>query len=149
VALIEPPLYWLLHSLGLVGRSLWITCATGGLTLVACLAGIPHGATGIALAYSVVMSLWLVPCLAWCVHGTPVRLGDLYRTIWCPLLGSAVATAAAYVMVRGIAEPLERLLLGGVLMLGVYAVLVWFVFRQRDLYLGLAKDLRLMSKVSG
>ena len=78
-----------------------------------------------------------------------MRLSDLFRTIWCPLLGSAVASAVAFVMVHDIAEPLGRLLLGGVLMCCVYVVLVWFIFRQRDLYLGLAKDLRLMSRVSG
>jgi PST family polysaccharide transporter len=91
VSLIEPPLYWLLHSLGLVGRSLRITCVTGGLTLIACIAGVPHGGTGIASAYSIVMALWLVPCLAWCVRGTPVRLGDLLRLTGSRVLGSVVA----------------------------------------------------------
>ena len=54
-----------------------------------------HGATGIASAYSIALSIWLVPCLAWCVHGTPVRLSELLHTIWRPLLGSAIATAVA------------------------------------------------------
>jgi PST family polysaccharide transporter len=149
VALIEPPLYWLLHSLGLVGRSLRITCATGSLTLVACLIGVPHGGPGIAAAYSIVMSLWLVPCLAWCVHGTPVRLSDLLRAIWSPLLGSAVASTVAYLAVRDITQPLERLLLGGVLAACAHVAIVWFVFRQRDFYLSLAKDMRLISRGSG
>jgi O-antigen/teichoic acid export membrane protein len=145
VALIEPPMYWLLHSLGMVGRSLRITCATGGLTLVACIAGLPHGATGIASAYSIVLSLWLVPCLAWCVHGTPVRLSDLFHTTWGPLLGSAVASAVAFVAVSDFSQPLVRLLLGGALMCCGYFAIVWFIFRQRDFYLGLVKDLRLIS----
>ena len=142
VALIEPPLYWLLHSLGMVGRSLRITCAFFGVTLIACVAGIPHGATGIASAYSIALLLWLVPCLAWCVHGTPVRLSDLFHTSWGPLLGSAVASAVAFVAVNNFSQPLVRLLLGGVLMCCAYFAIVWFIFRQRDFYLGLVKDLR-------
>jgi O-antigen/teichoic acid export membrane protein len=145
LTLVEGPTFWLLHSLGMVGRSLRITCAYTGVTLVACIAGIPHGATGIASAYSIALSLWLVPCLAWCVHGTPVRLSDLLHTTWGPLLGSAVASAVAFVTVNDFSQPLVRLLLGGVLMCCGYFAIVWFVFRQRDFYLGLVKDLRLIS----
>jgi O-antigen/teichoic acid export membrane protein len=145
LTVIEGPTFWLLHSLGMVGRSLRITCALTGVTLVACIAGIPHGATGIASAYSIALSLWLVPCLAWCVHGTPVRLSDLLHTTWGPLLGSAVASAVAFVTVNNFSQPLERLLLGGVLMCCGYFAIVWFIFRQGDFYLGLVKDLRLIS----
>ena len=146
LALIEAPTYWLLHSLGILGRSLRITCAFAGVILVACIAGIPHGATGIAAAYSIAMLLWLVPCLAWCVHGTPVRLSDLLHTTWRPLLGSAVASAVASVAVNNFSQPLVRLLLGGVIMCCGYFAIVWFIFRQRDFYLGLVKDLRLISR---
>jgi PST family polysaccharide transporter len=147
-ALIDPPVFWVLHSLGIVGRSLRITCATTAVTLVACLAGVPHGATGIASAYSIALLLWLVPCLAWCVHGTPVRLRDLLDTIWGPLLGSVVASAVAFVTVNELSQPLVRLLLGGALMCCTYFAIVWFIFRQRDFYLGLVKDLRLISGAS-
>jgi O-antigen/teichoic acid export membrane protein len=143
VALIEPPIYWLLHSLGMVGRSLRITCATGGLTLVACIAGVTHGGTGIAFAYSIVMSLWLVPCLAWCVHGTPVRLNDLLHATGGPLVGSVVASVIAFVTVNDLSQPLVRLVLGGVLMCCGYVAILWFVFGRKDFYGGLAKDLRL------
>jgi O-antigen/teichoic acid export membrane protein len=143
---IEGPTFWLLHSLGMVGRSLRITCAFTGVTLVACIAGIPQGATGIASAYSIALSLWLVPCLAWCVHGTPVHLSDLLQTTWRPLLGSAVASVVAFVAVNNFSQPIIRLLLGGVLMSCGYFAIVWFIFRQRDFYLGLVKDLRLISR---
>ena len=115
------------------------------MTLIACVAGIPYGATGIASAYSIALLLWLVPCLAWCVHGTPVRLSDLLHTTWGPLLGSAVASAVAFVAVNNFSQPLVRLVLGGVLMCCAYFAIVWFIFRQRDFYLGLVKDLRLIS----
>jgi O-antigen/teichoic acid export membrane protein len=146
VALTEPPNFWVLHSLGMVGRSLRVTCALAVVIVVACTAGIPHGATGVATALSIVMSLWLVPCLAWCVHGTPVRLGDVLRTAWGPLLGSVVASAVAFVAVNHFSQPLVRLLLGGVLMCCGYFAIMWFIFRQRDFYRGLVKDLGLISR---
>jgi PST family polysaccharide transporter len=146
VALTEPPNFWILHSLGMVGRSLRITCALTGVVLVACIAGVPHGATGIASAYSIGMMLWLLPCLAWSVHGTPVRLSDLLRTAWGPLLGSLVASAVAFVAVSSFSQPLVRLMLGGVLTCCGYFAIVWFIFRQRDFYRGLVKDLRLISR---
>jgi O-antigen/teichoic acid export membrane protein len=146
LAAIEGPTFWLLHSLGMVGRSLRITCVTTGMTLVACIAGISHGATGIAAAYSIAMVLWMLPCLAWCVHGTPVRLRDLLQTTWGPLLAGVIASAVAFVTVNHFSEPLVRLVLGGALMCCGYFVIVWFIFRQRDFYLGLVKDMRLISR---
>jgi PST family polysaccharide transporter len=143
-ALLDGPTFWLLHSLGLVGRSLRITCTSTGLILVACIAGIPHGATGIAAACSIALSLWLVPCLAWCAHGTPVRLRDLLLTSGGPLVASVVASAVAFVAVNELSQPLLRLMLGGVVMCCGYLAIMCFVFRQRDFYLSLVKDLRLI-----
>lgn len=148
LTLIEGPTFWLLHSLGLAGRAVWITCGITGVILLACVVGLPHGATGLAAAYSVALSLWLVPHLAWCVHGTPVRLGDLVRTIWCPIVSSALASGMAYVLVQGIAQPLVRLATGAALMSIGYLAVVWFVFRQRDLYVWLLKELALVSRRS-
>jgi PST family polysaccharide transporter len=145
-ALLDGPTFWLLHSLGMVGRSLRITCVSTGLILVACIAGVPHGAPGIAAACSIALSLWLVPCFAWCVHGTPVRLSDLLHTTWRPLLGSAVASGVAFVAVNNFSQPLVRLSLGGALMCCGYFAIVWFIFRQRDFYFGLVKDLRLIAR---
>jgi O-antigen/teichoic acid export membrane protein len=145
VALTEPPIYWVLHALGMVGRSLRITCATGGLILVACIAGVPHGGPGIAFAYSTVMVLWLVPCLAWSVHRTPVHLGDVLQAAWSRLVSSAVAAVVAVAAVHSLSQPLPRLLVGGVLMFCTYFAILCIVFRQWDFYRGLAKDLRLLS----
>ena len=146
VALVEPPIYWVLHALGMVGRSLRITCATGCLILVACLAGVPRGGPGIAFAYSTVMVLWLVPCLAWSVHRTPVHLRDLLRAGWSPLVASVLGSMIAVLAVHGFSGALARLLVGGVLMFGVYFAILCVVFRRWDFYRGLVKDLRLLSR---
>jgi PST family polysaccharide transporter len=146
ITLIQGPTYWLLHSLGLVWRSLRVTCVYAGVILVACVVGIPSGATGVAMAYSIGLSLWLLPHLAWCVWRTPVSLGDLLRTTSFPLLASAAASALAFATVNGVGQPLSRLVLGGALAGAVYLAMVGVSTRQRAFYLGLAKDLRPTSR---
>lgn len=146
LVLIEGPTYWLLHSLGLGARSLWVTVAFSCVLLVACVVGVPYGAAGIALATSIALVLWLVPHLVWCVRGTPIRLNDLLQTAWRPLLGSMIASLISFIAVHSVAQPLGRLVLGGILMCCMHLAISWFVFRQKDFYLSLARDLRLILK---
>lgn len=148
LVLIEGPTYWLLHSLGLAARSLWITLAFSCVMLVACVVGVPYGAAGIALATSIALVLWLVPHLGWCVRGTPVHLSDLLQTAWRPLLGGILASSVSFVAVHNVSQPLGRLVLGGILMCCTYLAIAWFVFRQKDFYLSLARDLRLIFRAS-
>jgi len=148
LTLIEGPTYWLLHSLGLATRSLQTTVAFTVVILVGCIVGVPYGATGVAAGYSIALVAWLIPQLWWCVHGTPLRLNDLLQTAWPPLLGGLVASLASFFLVSNIASPLGRVMLGGVLMCAMYFAILWFVFRQREFYIGLAKDLRLISRTS-
>ena len=148
LTLIEGPLYWLLHSLGLAARSLQTTVAFTLVIFAGCIIGVPYGATGVAAGYSFALVVWLIPQLWWCVRGTPIQLNDLLQAAWPPFLGSVVASLASFILVSDVASPLGRVMLGGVLMCGVYFAIIWFVFRQREFYLGLAKDLRLISRMS-
>jgi PST family polysaccharide transporter len=146
VTLIQGPTYWLLHSLGSVGRSLQITCVYTAVIVVSCSLGVSHGATGVAAGYSLGLTLWVLPHLLWCVKGTPVSVGDLLGTLWCPLLGSAAASAVAWAGVRHLDQPLTRVVLGGAIVGCVYAGVLAMLPRQRDFYLGLSRDLRLMRR---
>ena len=56
-----------------------------------------HGATGIALAYAVVMNLALVPGYAFATHRTPVGLWDVMKVI-LPMSGAGAIAALAGVM---------------------------------------------------
>ena len=42
--------------------------------------GLPYGPKGVAVAYSTMMLLWLVPVSAWSVHGTAVSFKDVVST---------------------------------------------------------------------
>ena len=139
------PLSWLLFSLGLVGRSLKVAMVLAPLVISGYLIGLPYGPKGVALAYSTVMALWVVPHIAWCVHGTPVSLRDIGRVLRGPLLSGLVAGMAAFALQSfygQLLSPLIRLLLGGTIFLSVYVSVLLFIMGQRLFYLDLVKGLR-------
>jgi len=138
------PMGWLISSLGLVRRSLKIALVFSPLMILGCLMGLPYGVTGVAFAYSVVMVLWVVPHVAWCVHGTAISLRDVAATVFRPLASGVVAGAAGYaahLMCGDLLPPLLRLVLeSGVLVVTFFAVLV-FVAGQKALYVDLLRGL--------
>src|SRR6267143_3113007 len=90
------PLWWLLFSIGLAGRSLKIALILAPLVIAAYVMGLPYGPTGVALAYSSVMTLCAVPLIAWGINGTMVSLRDLLQAASRPFLSAIVAAACAF-----------------------------------------------------
>lgn len=139
------PLGWLLYSLGMVGRSLKIALVFAPLVIVGYVVGLPYGPKGVAFAYSAAMLLWVIPHIAWCVHGTMVSLRDVLVAVSRPLASGIVAGGIAFgvqVFWAGWASPLPRLALEGTLVLVTYLALLWFVAGQKPLYLDLLRTLR-------
>ncbi len=139
------PLAWLLLSIGRQGRSLKIGLVIAPLIMTAYVIGLPHGPTGVAIAYSVAMSLWLIPHIVWCLHGTTISLWDLLLAIGRPLLSGAVAGAVALVIeiyMGPSTSSLLRLLVGGGVMLAVYVCMLLLVLGQLRFYLDLFEGLR-------
>jgi len=139
------PLSWLLLSVGLQGRSLKLGLVIAPLVSVAYLVGLPFGPHGVAFAYSAAMTLWLVPHVMWCLHGTVISVYDLLLAAGRPLLAGAFAALAAATFAAQVAHqslPVMRLALGGVVMLGLYAWFLLVVMKQRSFYLDLLKGFR-------
>jgi PST family polysaccharide transporter len=139
------PLGWLLQSSGLQERSLKVALALCPVVICSYLIGIPYGPTGVALAYSIAMTLWLVPHILWCLHETPITPGDLLSAIGRPLLAGTAAALAA-LLVRHLAADVPsaflRLALTGTTMAGVYVTMLFFVMGQKDLYVELLRGLK-------
>jgi O-antigen/teichoic acid export membrane protein len=139
------PIGWLIFSLGLVRRSVKIALVFAPIMILGCVLGLPHGATGVAFAYSAVMVLWVVPHVAWCVHGTVISPRDVAAAVIQPLACGVMAGAVGYAvrLVCGdYLSPLPRLVLeSGTLAVTFFAVLV-FVAGQKALYVDLLRGLR-------
>jgi PST family polysaccharide transporter len=143
-ALINPT-FWLLFALGRLRRSLRMAMVMGPLVIVAYVLGLPYGPRGVALAYSVALAAWALPHIAWCVHGTPVPLGDVMRTVSRPLLSGIVAAAVglAFQATRPAAlSPVATLAAGGVLVTGAYLWMLLYAAGQKAFFLELCRGLR-------
>ena len=138
------PLGWLLLSVGLQGRSLRVAMVIAPIVIVSYLIGLPYGPAGVAFAYSAGMTLWLIPHVLWCLHGTVVSPKDLFVATIRPVLGGLAAAALAWVVVQGIGQfssPIVRLLFAGGVMMIAYAGILLFLLGQMKFYSDLCRTL--------
>lgn len=139
------PLGWVMFALGMVGRSLKIALVLAPVVITGYVAGLHYGPKGVAFGFSAMLTLWLVPHIAWCVHGTPVSFWDVARTVGRPLISSVVAAGAAVMVQFFLGQalsPLLRLLLGTTVLLAVYLAMLIYAMGQKEFYWGLLRDLR-------
>ncbi|RUX62327.1 lipopolysaccharide biosynthesis protein [Mesorhizobium sp. M7A.F.Ca.US.014.04.1.1] len=131
------PTYWLLISTGKQKRSLYLAFAIAPLVITSYCAGISFGPEGVALSYSTALVLWLYPHLVWSLHGTPVSVGDLLRTIMRPWMAGIVASVGALAVQRYLGPEvpsLLRLAAGGLVLMSIYAFVLLFVLGQLKLF---------------
>lgn len=144
------PLGWLICSIGLVGRALKIALAMAPLIITGYVIGLPYGPEGVAMAYSAVMVLWVIPHIAWCVHGTAVSLWDVLLTASKPLASALVGGALAFGVRAAwgyLLSPFPRLMLESTVLLVTFLVVLLFVAGQKSMYLDLLRVLRRRSSV--
>lgn len=144
------PLAWLTFSLGMVARNLKVVLVLAPLVIVGYASGLRYGPKGVAFGYSAVMTLWAIPHIAWCVHGTVISLRDILRTASRPFVSGIVAAAFAFGVQFFFGHslpPLLRLLLGGSVLLSVYVGMLFYVMGQKTIYWDLLQGLRRRSAV--
>lgn len=138
------PFSWLLFSMGWVKRSLRIALVIAPLAITAYLIGLPYGPKGVALAYSTAMTLWLIPHILWCIHGTNISFQDILGVVKRPVISACVAAAIAYSVqsVYGQAlSPLLRLVASCGILFGLYALMLLYVMGQKSFYVDLVRNL--------
>lgn len=142
---IANPLSWLVTSLGMVRRALKMALVIAPVLILAYLIGLPYGPQGVALAYSLTMLLWVVPVIAWSVHGTLISLRDVLLVVSRPLASSIVAAVPAFA-VRSLygqsLSALSRLVLETGVLLVTFLGMLLFATGQKSLYLDLLRGLR-------
>lgn len=144
------PLAWLTFSLGMVGRNLKLVLVLALLVIAGYAMGLPYGPKGVAFGYSAAMTLWAVPHIAWCVHGTVVSLRDILLASSRPLVSGIVAAAIAWgvqFICGQSLSPLPRLILGATVLLGAYVGMLFYVMGQKTVYVNLLQGLSRRSSV--
>jgi hypothetical protein len=125
-------------------RSLKIGLAIAPLVIAAYLVGLPYGPKGVAIGYSAMMTLLIIPVIAWCKHGTVITSRDIWRAVRPPLLSGLVATAFTLGVLLFIFHgfsPVPRLILGAGAMLGSYLGMLLIVMKQKAFYLDLVQEI--------
>ena len=142
-AIINPP-GWLLVALGMIPRSLKIALVLAPIVITGCVIGLPYGATGVALGYSIAMVAWAVPHLVWCFHGTGISFREITLAIARPTVsGLAGATVAlgALALFDGLSA-VVTLFVGTAIFMAVYLGVLLFVMKQNAFYLDIIRTLR-------
>jgi len=139
------PLSWLLFSIGKVGRSLKVALVLAPLVIGGYVLGLPYGPRGVAFGYSAVLILWVIPHIAWCVHGTAISLRDILMAVARPLVSGIIAAGVALGLLHFCSRllgPLPRLALGCSVLAGAYVLILLYVMGEKKFYLDLFRGLR-------
>jgi len=126
-------------------RSLNIAFVLAPLVIAGYVLGLPYGPNGVALGYSAVLTLWVIPHIAWCVRDTVISVRDILLAVSRPLISGVVAAASAFGLQFAYSQmisPLPRLLLGITILFGVYAAMLLYVMGQKTVYLSLLQGFR-------
>jgi O-antigen/teichoic acid export membrane protein len=138
------PLSWLLFSSGRVGRSMKMAIVIAPVVILGYVVGLPYGPEGVALGYSVAMSLLTFPMIAWAIQDTPISLRSILEAAKAPFLSaivSAIPSAGVYLACSQL-SPLTRLLCSGTVLLLAYLIMLLFVTGQKQFYAELLRDLQ-------
>ncbi|PYT57952.1 MAG: lipopolysaccharide biosynthesis protein [Acidobacteria bacterium] len=144
------PLAWLIFSLGMVGRNLRIVAVLAPLVIAGYAIGLPYGPKGVAIGYSAMMTLWALPHIAWCVHGTGISLRDILLTATRPMVSGIVAAMIAFGVQLLLTQSwphLARLVVGVTVLLSAYVGVLFYVMGQKAVYWDLFQGLRGSSPV--
>ena len=135
------PLGWLVYALGRAGRGVRMALTLAPVLIGGYAIGVTQGPNGVAFAYSLVMTLWIVPGIAWAVRDTALSTGDVLRTAAKPLASGIAAGLVAFgvsQLLTGL-TPLVRLFGETTVLLIVYGGLLLFVAGEKATYLALAR----------
>jgi O-antigen/teichoic acid export membrane protein len=138
------PLSWLVLSTGRIGRLLSMSAATTPLVILGIVLGLSHGPKGVALGYSLAMSLLVIPIAAWSKLGTGITWADLWGAAKPPFLSGLLAGAAGLFVkltLGGRLAPILYLMVGSGLVWGIYAWVLLIVMRQKHMYMDVLSHL--------
>jgi O-antigen/teichoic acid export membrane protein len=134
----------LLNALGRIKQSLRNAFLITPVVILGYVLGLPYGPLGVAAGFSLAMLAVSAPVILLAIKGSPVSPGDIWLAIRPPLYSVLVAAGAALLIsipASHIPHAFFRLLLINGVLFGVYAGMLVFVMRQKELYLSMLKGL--------
>lgn len=138
---------WVLISIGRVKRYRTIGVVSAPILVLGFAAGLEYGPNGVAIAYSIVMCLMLIPTWIWVFHKTEIHWFAPFRAL-IPVFTSTLAGAIAAIVMRSVTsfENFHSLFIGATLFLVVYATVYLLAFRKYETVRSLAQEHLFRSK---
>ncbi len=135
---------WAYTSLGHVKRALRVSVISTPILLVMFMLGIRWEAQGVAAALSIHSVLVAIPVIAICYKGTFLKMSDLAKAVWRPILGSVSAGLAAWSlpMLLAIQPSVIPLLIVRMVLFTVVWFGFWYALPSGRLHLRSIIDLR-------
>jgi O-antigen/teichoic acid export membrane protein len=138
------PLGWLLNAIGNVKRGLNVALVNTPLMIAAYFAGLPYGPTGVAVAFSAMRIITLIPRAIWIIHGTVVSLRDFLLSVGRPMLCAMVASLpgiGVQFLYHATLPHIARLAISLLVFGAVYAWMLLVVLGERQFYFNLIRDI--------
>jgi PST family polysaccharide transporter len=145
IALVNP-FGWLLFANGRVARSLKIALLIAPVTILAYSLGLGSGPVGVATGFSTAMVILVVPIILWSKLNTLITGRDILGAVAHPVGSLAIAAVVALLARPWLAQihwTLLRLSTASALLFLVYLLTLLFVFRQKDQYIDLLRQVGL------
>lgn len=139
------PFSWQLLATGKVGKLLKMALVIAPVVIAGYAVGLRYGPGGVALGYSVALTLLIVPVIAWAKKGTAISSWDIMQAVSRPFLSAIVAAGVAFgvqFLYGRSLSPFVRLALGVVVLSGTYFWMLLHVMGQKALYVDLFRGLR-------
>ena len=127
------PLGWLFVASGRTDRQFKLSLVWTILILASFVAGLPFGAEGVAIGFSAMSTILIIPACLFATRGTPIRLSDIAAALKCPAAAATVAIVAGLIFRAAVppTTPLWVWALGGPsTVLVTYALVLLVGFRQ-------------------
>jgi PST family polysaccharide transporter len=144
------PWGWLTISLGNTSKHRWVGTINAAVIVLSFFIGISGGAKGVALAYSVMLFLTMVPTWWYVTKGTPVHLLDVARNAVPPLIAATIAlSVTAFVkgnLQLGVLGYWGGTIIAAMCFAALYAIILFGAFRKWAFFRRLIQELRGISK---
>jgi PST family polysaccharide transporter len=137
------PLTWLMLATGRAARCARIAVLVSSALVLSYAIGLPYGPHGVAIGFSITIVLSVLPVLHWATRGTLITMGDIVRAI-APSAVSITLAAAVAVVALAVTDRLEptflRLVAECTVLFGTYLFTLFFVMKQKAVYVDLLQD---------
>ena len=133
-----------LMARGQVGRSLKMALIIAPVVIAGYVVGLRYGPNGVAIGFSVGMTVLVVPMIMLAIQGTSISLRDIFQAVSRPFLSGVVSLGLVLGVNFFLCKNMNsyyRLIFGGGVLFISYLWMLLYAMKQKKIYTDLFKDM--------